>query len=96
MDKDILIYKAKKILNENSSISAVGCANTFIEMDSNDFDHAAEEIAELCEEVQKQTAKDISDWISYRAKNGGYGAPIIKAMIKLSELIKQNFGVEVK
>lgn len=46
------------------------------------------------ESIRKQTAKDIADWISFCAENGGYGRPIVKALEEISEKIRENYRVE--
>ena len=92
MDKDVLIYKAKKILNENSSVSAVGCNTTFIQLDENEVDHAAEEIAELCEEVHKETAKEIfAKLIDLKNPQG-----IIYTFTNNFRELAKEYGVEVE
>lgn len=39
----------------------------------------------------KRTAKNIADWIGFRAKNSGYGEPIIKVLEEISEKIRENY-----
>ena len=46
--------------------------------------------------IEKLTARDIADWITYRISHGGYGEPVQKIVFELSDLIKRNYGVEVK
>lgn len=48
------------------------------------------------ESIRKQTAKDISDWISFRAENGGYGRPIVKVLEEISDKIRENYRVTCK
>ena len=42
-------------------------------------------------QIGKRTAKNIADWISFRAKNSGYGEPIIKVLEEISEKIRENY-----
>lgn len=44
----------------------------------------------------RETAKNIAEWIAFRAFHGGYAEPIQNILSELSDLIKRNYGVEVK
>lgn len=46
--------------------------------------------------IEKQTAKNIAAWIEFRAFHGGYAEPMQNVLSELSDLIKRNYGVEVK
>lgn len=46
-------------------------------------------------QIGKRTAKDIADWISFRAENGGYGRPIVKALEEISDKIRENYRVDM-
>lgn len=48
------------------------------------------------EAIQKATAKNIADWIAFRAFHGGYAELVQNVLSELSDLIKRNYGVEVK
>lgn len=47
------------------------------------------------EAIQKTTAKNIADWIAFRAFHGGYAEPFQNVLSELSDLIKRNYGAEV-
>lgn len=47
------------------------------------------------EAIQKATAKNIAEWIAFRAFHGGYAEPVQNVLSELSDLIKRNYGVEV-
>ena len=64
-----------------------------------EIDRLKAEIADLkrkIEAVEKATAKGIADWIAFRAFHGGYAEPVQNVLSELSDLIKRNYGVEVK
>lgn len=46
--------------------------------------------------IERRTAKNIADWIAFRSLHGGYGEPVQNVLSELSDLIKRNYGVEVK
>ena len=45
------------------------------------------------EEVRKETAKDVVDWINYHAKNGGFGKILADVLEDYSATIKRSYGV---
>lgn len=47
-------------------------------------------------EIERRTAKNIAGWIAFRAFHGGYAEPVQNVLSELSDLIKRNYGVEVK
>lgn len=46
--------------------------------------------------IEQQTARSIAKWIAFRAFHGGYAEPVQNVLSELSDLIKRNYGVEVK
>lgn len=50
------------------------------------------ELKRTNEATEKATAKNIADWIAFRAFHGGYPVPNI--LSELSDLIKRNYRVE--
>lgn len=50
------------------------------------------ELRHRIEATVKATAKDIADWIAFRAFHGGY--PVQNILYELSDLIKRNYRVE--
>ena len=46
--------------------------------------------------IERLTAKRISEWITFRSFHGGYAEPVQNVLSELSDLIKRNYGVEVK
>ena len=44
--------------------------------------------------IERRTAKDIADWIAFRASHGGYVEPVQNILSELSDLIKRNYRVE--
>ena len=36
------------------------------------------------------------DWIAFRAFHGGYAEPVQNVLSELSDLVKRNYGAEVK
>lgn len=44
----------------------------------------------------KETARNIADWINYRAENSGFGGVLKDVLKELSETIKTNYKVEIK
>lgn len=86
MNKDVLMCKAKKILNENSYLSEDYTA-VFIKMDENDFDHAAEKFVELCEETQKEMLLSLKEILTDHIKHNA-STRIFKALYKINELLE--------
>ena len=43
--------------------------------------------------IEGITARDIADWIAFRAFHGGYAEPVQNVLSELSDLIKRNYGV---
>lgn len=50
------------------------------------------ELKRTNEATEKATAKNIADWIAFRAFHGGY--PVQNILSELSDLIKRNYRVE--
>lgn len=50
-------------------------------------------IDEQRKQAVKRTAKNISDWINYHAKNGGFGEILADVLEELATTIKRNYGV---
>lgn len=50
------------------------------------------ELKRTNEATEKATAKNIADWIAFRAFHGGY--PVQNILYELSDLIKRNYRVE--
>ncbi len=46
--------------------------------------------------IEQQTARSIAKWIAFRAFHGGYAEPVQNVLSELSDLIKRNYGVEVR
>lgn len=46
--------------------------------------------------IERETAKNIAGWIAFRAFHGGYAESVQNVLSELSDLIKRNYGVEVK
>lgn len=92
-------WKASLIAIIEEMYNHIDVLNSKVKYLKGRVDFIAEQNAELrrrIEAKERATAKNIADWIAFRAFHGGYAESVQNILSELSDLIKRNYGVEAK